>query len=206
MEADEVKDILINNLHFSKENIDKLRIFHDELIKYNKKYNLISESTENRIWNRHILDSAQIVKFIDFNSSHSLADLGTGAGFPGIILSIFNKNKNFHVKLYEKSNVKCIFLKKIIEKLNVKCNLYENDYHYHKIDSHYIVCRAFKKLKELIRISREIAIKPHKLIVLKGKSAQEEINNVSKDMIYKYRLEKSMTDNKSKILIIDVNY
>ena len=188
MKADKIKDILVKKLKFTHKDIEKLNKFHDELLKYNKKYNLISKSTENDIWSRHILDSAQIVDFIDFKQSNSLSDLGTGAGFPGIVLAIFNKNNKFHVKLYEKSKVKCNFINRMIDKLNIYCNLYENDYQSHKIDSNYIVCRAFKKLPELLRISREIAKKPHKLIVLKGKNAQEEVNNLSKEMIYKYRL------------------
>ena len=204
MKADEVKDILVNKLKFTLKDIEKLYKFHDELLKYNKKYNLISKSTENDIWYRHILDSAQIVSFVDFKKSHSLSDLGTGAGFPGIVLAIFNKNNKFHVKLYEKSKIKCNFISKIIEKLNIYCNLYENDYQSHKIDSNYIVCRAFKKLPELLRISREIVKKSHKLIILKGKNAQEEVNNLSKEMIYKYRLEKSITNNELGILIVDV--
>ena len=204
MKADDIKDILVKKLKFTHQDIEKINKFNDELLKYNKKYNLISKSTENEIWSRHILDSAQIVNFIDFKKPHSLADLGTGGGFPGIILAIFNKNNKFHVKLYEKSKIKCDFIKKIIDKLNIFCNLYENDYQSHKIDSNYIVCRAFKKLPELLRISREIVKKPHKLIVLKGKNAQEEVNNLSKEMIYKYRLEKSITNNELGILIIDV--
>ena len=204
MKADEIKDILVKKLKFTHQDIEKLNKFHDELLKYNKKYNLISKSTENEIWSRHILDSAQIVDFIDFKQSNSLSDLGTGAGFPGIVLAIFNKNNKFHVKLYEKSKVKCNFIKNIIDKLNIYCNLYENDYQYHNLESDYIVCRAFKKLPELLRISREIAKKSHKLIVLKGKNAQEEVNNLSKEMIYKYRLEKSITNNELGILIVDV--
>ena len=204
MKADDIKDILVKKLKFTHQDIEKLNKFHDELLKYNKKYNLISKSTENEIWSRHILDSAQIVNFIDFKNLNSLADLGTGAGFPGIILAIFNKNHKFHVKLYEKSKVKCNFIRIIIDKLNIYCNLYENDYQSHTIDSNYIVCRAFKKLPELLRISREIVKKSHKLIVLKGKNAQEEVNKLSKEMIYKYRLEKSITNNEIGILIVDV--
>jgi len=204
MKADKIKDILLEKLKFTNQDIEKLNKFHDELLKYNKQYNLISKSTENDIWSRHILDSAQIVNFIDFKKNYSLADLGTGAGFPGIILAIFNKNKKFHVKLYEKSKVKCDFINIIIEKLNISCNLYENDYQSHIIDSNYIVCRAFKKLPELLRISREIVKKSHKLIILKGKNAQEEVNNLSKEIICKYRLEKSITNNELGILIVDV--
>ena len=204
MKADNIKEILVKKLKFTHQDIEKLNTFHDELLKYNKKYNLISKSTEDEIWSRHILDSAQIVNFIDFKQSYSLSDLGTGAGFPGIVLAIFNKNNKFHVKLYEKSKVKCDFLRTMINKLGIICNLYENDYQSHKIDSNYIVCRAFKKLPELLRISREIVKKSHKLIVLKGKSAQEEVNNLSKEMIYKYRLEKSITNNELGILIFNV--
>ena len=204
MEVEEIKHILVQKLKFTHLDIEKLNEFYYELLKSNKKYNFISKSSEKDIWCRHILDSAQIVKFIDFKKSHSLSDLGTGAGFPGIILAIFNKNYKFHVKLYEKSGVKCNFIKKMIKNLNLSCNLYENDYQSHDIDSNYIVCRAFKKLPELLRISREIVKKSHKLIVLKGKNAQEEVNKLSKEMIYKYRLEKSITNNEIGILIVDV--
>ena len=195
---------ILKNLNFSKEDINKLLVFRDDVLKYNKKFNLISKSTEESIWIRHIIDSAQIVKYINFKKKSSLADLGTGAGFPGIILSIFNKNNNFHVKLYEKSKVKCHFLKEVIRKLQLKCTLYENNCYDHDLDSDYIVSRAFKKLPEILKISREIVKKPHKLIVLKGKNAQEEVNNAFKEMIYKYRLAQSMTNKDSKILLMDI--
>ena len=73
----------------------------------------------------------------------------------------------------------------------------------HKIDSDYIVCRAFKNLTEILRISRETAKKPHKLIVMLGKSAQDELNKASKGMIYKYKLVPSITESDSKILLVD---
>ena len=88
------------------------------MLKANKKHNFISKSTEKVIWHRHILDSAQLVKFIDF-SKGSLSDLGSGAGLPGLILAIFSKSKDFHVKLYEKSPVKRAFLEQISNKLSI---------------------------------------------------------------------------------------
>jgi len=205
MNADESKAKLVQDLNFSDEKIAKLEIFVNEVLNYNKKYNLISKSTENDIWSRHVLDSAQLIKFIDHKKNHSLADLGTGAGFPGIVLSIFYSDVlTFHVKLYEKSQVKNNFLKAIIRKTRLKADIYDNDYQYHILNSDYIVCRAFKKLPEILRISREIAQKSHKLIVMLGKSAQEEINKASKDMIYKYKLVPSITNKDSKILLVDV--
>lgn len=203
-EETSVKSILVNKFKFSNDDILLLNIFVEELLKFNQKYNLISRSTEEQVWHRHILDSAQIINFIDFKSGMSLSDLGSGAGFPGLIIAIFNKNPNFHVKLYEKSPVKCEFLEKIIEKLKINALINNGSYLNHKIESEYIVCRAFKKLSQIMRISREIAKKPHKIIVLKGKSAQEEINKALKEIGFEYKLVSSITDNESKIMISNV--
>ena len=190
-------------LKFSTEDLDKLHIFHEELLKFNKKYNLISKSTENNIWHRHILDSAQLIKFIDFNSNVSLSDMGSGAGFPGVVLAIFNKNPSFHVKLYEKSSVKCDFLDKVRTRIGVKYEIY-GDYKKEDISSYYIISRAFKKLAEIIRISREIIRVDHKLIILKGRNAENEINKFKPYDSFTYKIESSITDPESKILVIEI--
>jgi 16S rRNA (guanine527-N7)-methyltransferase len=203
MIIEEVQSALINKLRFTPDDLNKLSIFHDELLKFNQKYNLISKSTESNIWDRHILDSAQLIKHISFQDDSSLSDMGTGAGFPGLVLSIFNKNAKFHVKLYEKSNIKCDFLENIKNKLNLECDVigrYQDD----QISSEYIVSRAFKKLDEILRISREIIKVNHKLIILKGKNAENEINKLQQPLEFMYKLEQSMTDKNSKILIIDI--
>ena len=191
----------LRQLNFSEKNISDIKIFIIELLKANKKHNFISKSTENVIWHRHILDSAQLVKFIDF-SKGSLSDLGSGAGFPGLILAIFNQNKDFHVKLYEKSPVKRAFLKDIIDGLSLKIELRGNVYD-EIIDTDYIVSRAFKKLEAIIQVSREIAKKSHKLIILKGQNAQKDLKKAFKKEKYDYKLENSITNEDSKIIIVD---
>ena len=199
------KLILTKDLNFNKKKLELTELFVKEVLNYNQKYNLISKTSEKEIWKRHVLDSAQLVKHIDHKNFNSLADLGTGGGFPGIILSIFYSDiLTFHVKLYEKSKVKVKFIKAIINKLKLKnVDIYDNDYQYHKIDTDYVVCRAFKKLPEILKISRETLKKPHKLVVMLGKSAQAELKKASKGLIYKYKLETSITMNDSKILIVD---
>ena len=199
------KLILAKDLNFSEKKLKLTELYVQEVLNYNKKYNLISKKTEKEIWNRHVLDSAQLVKHIDYKNFKSLADLGTGAGFPGIILSIFYSDINtFHVKLYEKSKVKVHFIKTIIKKLKLKNTcIYDNDYQSHILNTDYILCRAFKKLPEILRISRETSKKSHKLIIMLGKSAQEELNKASKDLIYKYKLVPSITASDSKIIIVD---
>ena len=203
MNKEDVKLNLKEVLNFSPEQLEKIQIFHDELLIFNKKYNLISKSTENDVWNRHIRDSAQLVKYINFDDDKSLSDMGTGAGFPGVILAIFNKNPNFHVKLYEKSNIKCDFLDTVRNKLNVDYDIYGN-YKDESITSEYVVSRAFKKLEEIIRISREKIISSHKLIILKGKNAENEISKIQDLHNLVYKTENSITDANSKILIIEI--
>ena len=204
MTEKEVKEILFNKLHFTQDAIYKLDIFSKEVIEYNQKFNLIAKSTIIDIWDRHILDSAQLVKFIEFKDNLSLSDLGTGAGFPGIVIAIFTRNQKFHVKLYEKSRVKIKFLTKLCQKLNINAQIYENDYRTHDIVSDYVVSRAFKKLEEHIRISREIVLGNHKLIILKGKNAESEIKKLNNNTNYSYSLEKSITSPDSKIAIFNI--
>ena len=202
MQENEVINILQNKLNFNSKSISSIKMYINELLKANESHNFISKSTESDIWHRHILDSAQLVKFIEFKRG-SLSDLGTGAGFPGLILAIFNKNKDFHVKLYEKSPVKRAFLEKIIDKLSINVSVHGNIYN-EVLSSDYIVARAFKKIELIIQVSREIVKKSHKLIVLKGQNAQEDLKKAFKREKYAYKLEESITNNESKIIIVDI--
>ena len=202
MQQLEVISILKKDLNFNDRSIEKLKKFVELILNENKNHNLIARSTESSIWDRHILDSAQLVKFIDFKLT-SLADLGSGAGFPGLIIEIFNKNKDFHVKLYEKSPVKRRFLSNVIKELDLSAEVY-GDVRDEVLDADIIVCRAFKKLEQVIQVSREIAKKPHKLMILKGQNAQEEINKTLKTKKYSYKLVNSMTNAKSKIILMKI--
>ena len=202
MQQLEVISILKKDLNFNDRSIEKLKKFVELILNENKNHNLIAKSTESSIWERHILDSAQLVKFIDFKLT-SLADLGSGAGFPGLIIEIFNKNKDFHVKLYEKSPVKRQFLSKVIKELDLNAAVY-GDVRKEVLVADIIVCRAFKKLERVIQVSREIAKRPHKLMILKGQNAQEEINKTLKIKKYSYKLVNSITNAKSKIILMEI--
>ena len=201
MQQLEVIKILKKDLNFAASSIEKLKKFTNLVLKENQNYNLIAKSTENQIWFRHILDSAQLVKFLDFNLN-SVADLGTGAGFPGLVVEIFNKNKAFHVKLYEKSPVKRRFLMGVIKELSLNAEVL-GDVRDEVINSEILICRAFKKLDQIIQVSREIAKKSHKLIILKGQNAQQDLKKAFNKEKYDYKLENSLTNEDSKIIIVD---
>ena len=105
----------------SRETITSLIKYENYLIKSNKVTNLIGRSTINQIWLRHFLDSSQVIEFIDKNDSN-LVDLGSGAGFPGLVIAIIAKDRKIplKVKLIEKSPRKVSFLRGIIKNLNLK--------------------------------------------------------------------------------------
>ena len=114
---------------FGDAEVEKSTLFYmneNLLIENNRKLSLISKSTENILKTRHILDSAQAIDFID-KSSKICADLGTGAGFPGIVLSILFKERKYPIRidLYEKSPKKCQFLSKIVKKLDLNALVFE---------------------------------------------------------------------------------
>ena len=201
---DKIITILKNKLKFSEISIQKLNIFVESLKKYNLKYNLVSNSTLPIIWQRHILDSAQIIPLINFKSKGVLADVGTGGGFPGLIISIFNKNPDFHVKLFDKSPVKSIFLKDQIKKLDLNAEVLGNLNNFKKINADYVTARAFRKFEVILQFSREKVIKPHKLIVFIGKNSQDKLNNISNSIKFKYKLVNSETDANSKIFYGEV--
>lgn len=201
MNVIDIKKYLELKLAFTKEKIDKVSFYVDLLLNFNKKYNLIGKSTEKDIWSRHILDCAQLVKFIDFSKNGVLSDLGSGAGLPGVIISIANNNPKFHVKLYEKSPIKRIFLEKIqnLSNYEIEANIYD----YKNIETDYIVCRAFKKLGTIFEISREKVKNPHKIIILKGKKALIELKKLSNLKDYRYKTVDSVSNVDSKIIIAE---
>ena len=92
---------------------------------------------------------------------------------------------------------------RLLPKLKIKAELYPNVFD-GNIESEYIVSRAFKKLEKIIQVSREMIKRPHKLIILKGQNAQEEANKAFKSQKYSYKLEESMTDKISRIIIAKV--
>ena len=204
LDEQSVKDILTRKFNFSKLDLESLGKFVEKLLNFNQKYNLISKNTEKSVWERHILDSAQIIEHVEFENGSSLSDFGTGAGFPGLIIALYNKNQSFHVKLYEKSPVKCSFLKECLQLLNIKAEIKSGNVYDNEINSEYLVFRAFKKLPELLKISRENYKKQHKMIILKGKNAQEEINKALKTEKFDYKLFSSITDLESKIIVSNV--
>ena len=190
----------------SRETILSLKKYEEILIKSNKNLNLIGKSTEKEIWIRHFLDSAQIIDFIDKNEN-KIIDLGSGAGFPGLILSILLKDKKIPLKVYliEKSPKKANFLTNVIKELNLNStvlniNVLNSRFNYK--DST-IVARAFKPLEEIFQIIEEKGKNFKKIILFLGKKGKNKLLQASKKWDLKYKQSMSITSNDSIILKIE---
>ncbi|MDA8988250.1 class I SAM-dependent methyltransferase, partial [Candidatus Pelagibacter ubique] len=141
---------LLKNQNVPRETLIEFDLFVSMLQKENEKINIISKETakDEVIRERHIIDSAQIIEFVDLNSN-IITDIGSGGGMPGIIISIMIKNqKNLaKVHLYEKGHYKSSFLRKVSRDLKLKTEvMQENIFEAENLDSGTIMARAFKPL------------------------------------------------------------
>ena len=190
----------------SRETITSLKKYEEYLIKSNKTLNLIGKSTVNQIWIRHFLDSSQIIDFIGKNEK-DLIDLGSGAGFPGLITAILAKDRNIplNVKLIEKSPRKVFFLKEIIKRLNLKVQvLHLNVLEYStRLEADLIIARAFKPLKIILQILDKNTENWKKVFLFLGKTGQDELLQASKSWDIKYKQRMSVTSSDS--VVIEIN-
>ena len=195
---------LIKSLQVSRETITSLNIYEALLLENNRKFNLISKSTENILKTRHILDSAQAIDFID-KSSKICADLGTGAGFPGIVLSILFKERKYPIRvdLYEKSPKKCQFLTQVVTKLDLDALVLEKNVLEQKnLEVGTIVARAFKPIQSIFKIVTKNFKNFKNLILFLGKNGKQTLLDASKVWEYEYKERKSLTSDDSLILNI----
>ena len=176
------------------------------IIEKNKKINIISQKTSSKksIIERHIIDSAQIIDFIDFNCNTTV-DLGSGAGFPGIIVAILLKNmkNNMNVHLYEKSYHKSHFLKEVSEKLNLNTKVFQkNIFEIKNLETGTIMSRAFKPMPVVLDLVYENFSKYKNLIFFLGKNGKKVFKNSKKRWNMDYIEKKSLTSEDSFLINI----
>ncbi len=193
-------------IQVSRETITSLKKYEDTLIKANKTLNLIGNSTIGDIWIRHFLDSVQVIDFIDKNDK-TLTDIGSGAGFPGLVLAIVLKDKKIplKIKLIEKSPKKVKFLRHLIKELYLDVevsnqNILEEP---KKLSEHVFVARAFKPLSIILQLMHNKAENLKKIFVFLGKTGKNELLQASKiwDIEYKQRMSVTCSDS----TVIEIN-
>ena len=190
----------------SRETCIDLEKYIDLIIQENNVINLISRANVNReyILKRHIIDSMQIIDFIDFNQK-KIIDMGSGSGLPGIILSILSKNNGSKIKtaMYEKSFHKANFLKQVSSILNLNTEvLKENIFDHTDNDKAIITSRAFKPLPVVLELLNTNFKNFRNLIIFMGKTGNEILTETLKKWKLDYETKKSITSNDSFILNI----
>ena len=196
----------LNDLNVSRETFLDFENYISMIIEKNKKINIISQKTSSKksIIERHIIDSAQIIDFVDFN--HNITtDLGSGGGMPGIVVAIILKNmkKSMNVHLYEKSYHKSRFLEEVSEKLNLNTKVFQkNIFEIKNLEAGTIMSRAFKPMPVVLDLVYENFAKYKNLIFFMGKSGKKIFENSKNNWELEYVEKKSLTNEDSFLLNI----
>ena len=193
------------DLNVSRETLKDLEDYTKSIILKNKTINLISKSTEKLIKQRHIEDSAQTIEFINKKDIKICTDSGSGAGLPGIVLSILMKRKKpvFKLIIYEKSYHKSIFLKEMVEKFNLNAEIHrKNIFNEENLITDVIISRAFKPLPIIFQIAQNNFKNFKYIILFLGKSGKKILDDALKSWTFDYDEKKSLTSQKSVIVKI----
>ena len=196
----------IPNINVSRETCNEFESLISMIQDKNKKINLISKkmSQKEDIRQRHIIDSAQIIDFVDLNSN-TTCDLGTGGGMPGLIIAIIMKKlkNNMKIKLYEKSYHKCVFLKDVSKKLELNTEIIQKDiFKIKNIETGTIMSRAFKPMPIILDLVQKNFGKYKNIILFMGKSGRKILNDTLKIWDLDYEEKKSLTSKDSFLLNI----
>ena len=197
---------LLRDQNVPRETFLEFESFISMLQKKNEEINIISRETAKNevIRDRHIVDSAQIIEFVDLNSN-IVTDIGSGGGMPGIIISIMIKNMKNSIKviLYEKSHHKSSFLRRISRDLKLNTEvMQENIFEAQNLDSGTIMARAFKPLQIVLELVYKNFSSYKNLILFMGKNGEKILEETLKNWDFDFEKKKSITSEDSFLLNI----
>ena len=197
---------ILDKLNVSRETYSDFENFASMILKKNKEINLISKKTSIKelIRDRHIIDSAQAIDFVDLNNN-TTSDIGSGGGFPGIVIAIMAKNlkKDMKFNLYEKSYHKSLFLKEVSRELKLDTEVIQSDiFKSTDLKSETIMARAFKPLPVVLELVYKNFASYKNLILFMGKNGQKILSETLKNWDFDYVEKKSLTSEDSFLLNI----
>ena len=195
---------LLKNQNISRETLIEFELFISMLQQGNEEINIISKETAKNeaIRERHLVDSAQIIEFVDLNSN-IITDIGSGGGMPGIIISIMTKNhkNSIKVQLYEKSHHKSAFLRKVSRDLKLNTEVMQkNVFEVQNLVSGTIMARAFKPLPIILDLVCKNFSSYKNLIVFMGKNGEKILEETLINWDFDFEMKKSITSENSFLL------
>ena len=196
----------LNKINVSRETYLDFESYISMLLDKNQHINIISKKTAkiNIIRERHIIDSAQAIDFVDLNSNTTY-DLGSGGGMPGIVIAIIFKNlkKSMQFTLYEKSHHKSKFLKEVSKKLKLNTKVIQEDiFKSRKLKSGTILARAFKPLPLVLELVHKNFSTYKNLVIFMGKNGKQVLKEAFKNWDFEYKEKRSITSEDSFLLNI----
>ena len=200
MTEEEARAWLRSNQNVSRETWDKLERFAALLLDEMPRQNLISKSSADHIWTRHIVDSAQLLRFAPEEIGAWL-DLGTGAGFPGVVAAILSDHE---LTMVESRTRRVDFLNSVIEKLDLEGNARVFGSRLEKIEAFpvdIVSARAFAPLERLIALSHRFSTEKTVWLLPKGKNAVRELKALPPKQRKMFHVEHSLTDPEARILV-----
>lgn len=194
------KTEFIKQFPVPRETIHRLGAYAGLLIAWNEKFNLVSASTLPQIWTRHFLDSAQLAAYIP-SSSSSIADMGSGAGLPGLVLSILCPQIEVH--LIESTGKKADFLRLVAAELALKAIVHQERIEaIRDLQVDIVTARALKALPELLSYAKPLLRKDSFCLFPKGKNADAELTAAKKYWTFSCERHQSQSDSSGSILKI----
>jgi 16S rRNA (guanine527-N7)-methyltransferase len=190
------------SLNVPRETIERLGAFVGFLAEENRRQNLVSQPSLEQVWSRHIVDSAQLLRFAPAGRGPWL-DLGSGAGFPGLIIAALRPG---HVTLVESRRLRADFLRRaaeilgVSERVEIACARVET---MTPRTFDVITARAFAPLNRLLDLAEKFSTAKTRWILPKGRNAQTELAAAESSWQGEFRLEQSFTDPEAMIIVAD---
>ena len=202
MTEEDAKAWIQTELNVPRETMESLDAFADLLRAENERQNLVSRGTLHQIWQRHLLDSAQLIRFAPSQGA-SWLDLGTGAGFPGLVVAAIHDGP---VTMIESRKLRVDFLRRAAEVLGIanRATILLDRVERVPTQSFDVVsARAFAPMRELLELAHRFSTEKTRWILPKGRSARSELEAAESSWQGSFRLEPSLTDAESGIIIAD---
>lgn len=190
------------NIDVSRETREKFNRYAELLLKWQKAINLVSDTTLEDMAERHFLDSAQLIKYIP-NKNIKLADVGSGAGFPGLVLAMMGIAE---VHLIESDIRKATFMREVSRETNTKVIIHDDRVEATAIENiDFITVRALAPLKDLLVMINKLSTPNHSVtsLLMKGEKTEEELLKAQKKWNFTLETCQSVTDKSGKILKIN---
>jgi len=188
----------------SRETYSKFELYRRSLLEWQQKFNLVSNASLADVWNRHFADSAQLFELIP-SAAKTMLDIGSGAGFPGMVLAIMANEKTPYLKvtLAESIAKKTLYLNHVKDITDTKVEILNTRVENIKGRYDVITARAVTALPDLLKYARPLLSRGGICIFPKGRSAAEEIGSAKNKWNFDFRSVPSKTSDDGEILIIE---